>query len=166
VNVHEPRTATCSASSTFLVGGGDVQDTVGVDVESDFDLRDTSRCGGDTGKVELAEQVAVLGSCTFTSADKSSGKTNKITITNDKGRLSKEEIERMVAEAEKYKAEDEEAAARISAKNGLESYAYNLKNTVLGEDATASKLSAEDKSALQAARAYHPEHHRRRTVAA
>lgn len=52
------------------------------------------------------------------------GRTQKITITNDKGRLSKEEIERMVNDAEKYKAEDEAAAARIAAKNGLESYAY------------------------------------------
>ncbi|CAG8876855.1 unnamed protein product [Penicillium nalgiovense] len=56
--------------------------------------------------------------------------SNKITITNDKGRLSKEEIERMLSEAEKYKEEDEAEAARIQAKNGLESYAYSLKNTL------------------------------------
>jgi L1 cell adhesion molecule like protein len=62
--------------------------------------------------------------------EKGTGKTNKITITNDKGRLSKEEIERMLAEAEKYKAEDEAEAGRIQAKNGLESYAYSLKNTL------------------------------------
>ncbi|KAJ5693294.1 Heat shock 70 kDa protein [Penicillium macrosclerotiorum] len=61
---------------------------------------------------------------------KGTGKSNKITITNDKGRLSKEEIERMLAEAEKYKAEDEAEAGRIQAKNGLESYAYSLKNTL------------------------------------
>jgi L1 cell adhesion molecule like protein len=52
--------------------------------------------------------------------EKGTGKSNKIIITNDKGRLSKEEIERMLAEAEKYKAEDEAESARISAKNGLE----------------------------------------------
>ena len=51
--------------------------------------------------------------------EKGTGKTNKITITNDKGRLSKEEIERMLAEAEKYKAEDEAEAGRIQSKNGL-----------------------------------------------
>ena len=62
--------------------------------------------------------------------EKGTGKSNKITITNDKGRLSKEDIERMLAEAEKYKAEDEAEASRIHAKNGLESYAYSLKNTI------------------------------------
>ncbi|VDB87291.1 unnamed protein product [Peniophora sp. CBMAI 1063] len=63
-------------------------------------------------------------------SDKTTGKSNRITITNDKGRLSKEEIERMVNDAEKYKAEDEDAAARITTKNDLESYAYNLRNSL------------------------------------
>merc|ERR1712187_521774 len=62
--------------------------------------------------------------------EKGTGKSNKITITNDKGRLSKQEIERMLSEAEKYKEDDEAEAARIQAKNGLESYAYSLKNTL------------------------------------
>ena len=61
------------------------------------------------------------------------GQKNKITITNDKGRLSKEEIERMVQEAEKYKAEDEEARKRIDAKNALENYAFNMRNTIKDE---------------------------------
>lgn len=68
--------------------------------------------------------------------------------TNDKGRLSKDEIERMVSEAEKYKQEDEEAAARIQAKNGLEAYAYNLRNSIEGD--LADKLSDEDKETLGA----------------
>lgn len=58
---------------------------------------------------------------------------NKIVITNDKGRLSKDEIERMVQEAEKYKAEDEEHKKRIDAKNGLENYAFNMRNTIRDE---------------------------------
>lgn len=61
------------------------------------------------------------------------GQKNKITITNDKGRLSKEEIERMVQEAEKYKAEDEDARKRIDAKNALENYAFNMRNTIKDE---------------------------------
>ncbi|KAJ6106688.1 Heat shock 70 kDa protein [Penicillium capsulatum] len=77
---------------------------------------------------------------------KGTGKSNKITITNDKGRLSKEEIERMLAEAEKYKAEDEAEAGRIQAKNGLESYAYSLKNT-LGEGKL--QISEEDKKKVE-----------------
>lgn len=61
------------------------------------------------------------------------GQKNKITITNDKGRLSKDEIERMVQEAEKYKAEDEDARKRINAKNALENYAFNMRNTIKDE---------------------------------
>ena len=81
--------------------------------------------------------------------EKGTGKTNKITITNDKGRLSKEEIERMLAEAEKYKAEDEAEAGRIQAKNGLESYAYSLRNT-LSDSKVDEKLEAGDKEKLTA----------------
>lgn len=58
------------------------------------------------------------------------GSRNKIVITNDKGRLSKDEIERMVQEAEKYKVEDEEHKKRIDAKNSLENYAFNMRNTI------------------------------------
>ena len=82
--------------------------------------------------------------------EKGTGKTNKIVITNDKGRLSKEEIERMLADAEKYKEEDEAEAGRIQAKNGLESYAYSLKNTV-SDPKVEEKLSAEDKESLTGA---------------
>jgi L1 cell adhesion molecule like protein len=114
-----------------------------------FDLSGIPPAPRGVPQIEVTFDIDANGILNVSAADKSSGKTNKITITNDKGRLSKEEIERMVSEAEKYKAEDEEAAARISAKNGLESYAYNLKNTVLGDPATADKLSSEDKSTLQ-----------------
>jgi len=82
--------------------------------------------------------------------DKTTGKKNKITITNDKGRLSKEDIERMVKEAEKYKGEDEKNKERIEAKNGLENYAYSLRNTIK-DDKISSKLSDSDKEALNKA---------------
>jgi len=62
--------------------------------------------------------------------DKSTGKSNKITITNDKGRLSKEEIEKLVKDAEKYKNEDEAVKRKVEAKNGLENYCYSIKNTL------------------------------------
>ena len=61
---------------------------------------------------------------------KSTGKTEKITITNNKGRLSKEDIERLVKEAEKYKTEDEIIKKKIDAKNGLENYTYSIRNTL------------------------------------
>ncbi|ORE06932.1 hsp71-like protein [Rhizopus microsporus var. microsporus] len=101
-------------------------------------------------QIEVTFDVDANGILNVSALDKTTGKSNKITITNDKGRLSKEEIERMVNEAEKYKAEDEAAAARIQARNGLESYAYNLRNT-LQEEKVASKLDAADKEKLEKA---------------
>ncbi|KAK3906443.1 heat shock 70 kDa protein [Staphylotrichum tortipilum] len=80
--------------------------------------------------------------------EKGTGKTNHIVITNDKGRLSKEDIERMLAEAEKFKEEDEAEAGRVSAKNGLESYAYSLRNT-LSDSKVDEKLEASDKETLK-----------------
>ena len=70
--------------------------------------------------------------------------------TNGEGHLSKEEIERMVNEAEKYKKEDEEAAARIQSKNGLESYTYNLRNS-LNDEKLKDKFDAADKMKLESA---------------
>jgi len=96
-------------------------------------------------QVEVSFDVDANGILNVSAADKTTGKSSKITITNEKGRLSKEEIERMLAEAEKYKAEDEEAASRVQAKNGVESYAFSLKST-LSEN--GDKFSAEDKEAL------------------
>lgn len=118
-------------------------------------------------QVEVTFDIDANGILNVSAADKTTGKSNRITITNDKGRLSKEEIERMVNEAEKYKgmypplmnsifdqlrlcytAEDEAAAARIQAKNGLESYAYNLRNSI-NDEKLAGKLDASDKSKLE-----------------
>ncbi|EJU05462.1 heat shock cognate 70 [Dacryopinax primogenitus] len=101
-------------------------------------------------QIEVTFDIDANGILNVSASDKTTGKSNRITITNDKGRLSKEEIERMVADAEKYKAEDEAAALRISAKNGLESYAYNLRNS-LTDDKLASKFDAGDKAKLQEA---------------
>ncbi|KAI6005502.1 heat shock protein HSS1 [Pisolithus albus] len=81
-------------------------------------------------------------------SDKTTGKSNRITITNDKCRL--EELKRMVWEAEEYKAEDEAAAARIQAKNGLESYAYNLRNSI-NDEKLAGKFDPADKTKLESA---------------
>ena len=95
-------------------------------------------------QIEVTFDMDANGILNVSAADKTTGKSNRITITNDKGRLSKEEIERMVSEAEKYKAEDAEATERIAAKNGLESYAYNLRNS-LTDEKLADKFDAADK---------------------
>merc|ERR1711920_146327 len=81
-------------------------------------------------QIEVTFDIDANGILNVSAVDKSTGKENKITITNDKGRLSKEEIERMVNEAEKYKNEDEKQKNRISAKNALESYCFNMKSTL------------------------------------
>ncbi|CAG8784354.1 5292_t:CDS:2, partial [Dentiscutata erythropus] len=81
-------------------------------------------------QIEVTFDIDANGILNVSAYDKTTGGYNKITITNDKGRLSKEEIERMVADAEKYRAEDEKVAQRIQARNSLESYAYNLRNTL------------------------------------
>ncbi|KAJ3345023.1 70-kilodalton heat shock protein, partial [Allomyces javanicus] len=101
-------------------------------------------------QIEVTFDIDANGILNVTAVDKQTERSNKITITNDKGRLSKEDIERMVAEAEKYKKEDEEAAARVQAKNGLESYAYNLRNTI-NDDKVGGKLDKDDKDKLDAA---------------
>jgi heat shock protein 1/8 len=100
-------------------------------------------------QIEVTFDLDANGIMNVSALEKGTGKSNKIVITNDKGRLSKEEIERMLAEAEKYKAEDEAEAGRISAKNGLESYAYSLKNT-LSDSKVDEKLEAADKETLKA----------------
>eukprot|EP00178_Gracilaria_changii_P002594 TRINITY_DN13857_c0_g1_i1.p1 TRINITY_DN13857_c0_g1~~TRINITY_DN13857_c0_g1_i1.p1 ORF type:complete len:138 (+),score=28.79 TRINITY_DN13857_c0_g1_i1:3-416(+) len=94
-------------------------------------------------QIEVTFDIDANGILNVSATDKSTGKENKITITNDKGRLSKEEIERMVNDAEKYKAEDEVQKERISARNALESYAYNMKSTV-EDDKLKDKISADD----------------------
>merc|ERR1712117_468764 len=98
-------------------------------------------------QIEVTFDIDANGILNVSALDKSSGKQEKITITNDKGRLSKDEIERMVNEAEEYKAEDDKQKERISAKNGLESYCFNMKSTIEDEN-FKGKISDEDRSAI------------------
>merc|ERR1719266_2888417 len=103
-----------------------------------FDLTGIPPAPRGVPQIEVTFDIDANGILNVSATDKSTGKENKITITNDKGRLSKEDIEKMVNEAEKYKAEDEKQRDRISAKNGLESYCFNMKSTM------AEKYKAED----------------------
>lgn len=99
-------------------------------------------------QIEVTFDIDANGILNVSAEDKSTGKKNKITITNDKGRLTKEQIENMVQEAEKYKAEDEAAKSRIEARNSLENYCYTLRNT-MGEDKVKDKVSSDDKKAIE-----------------
>jgi len=98
-------------------------------------------------QIEVTFDIDANGILNVSAQDKSTGKQNKITITNDKGRLSKDDIERMVKEAEKYKAEDESQRERVQAKNALESYAFNMKQTVEDEQ-VKSKIDESDRKKI------------------
>merc|ERR1712232_1088474 len=98
-------------------------------------------------QIEVTFDIDANGILNVSAQDKSTGKSNQITITNEKGRLSKEEIERMVNDAETYKQEDEKQRDRITAKNGLESYAFNMKSSVEDEK-VKDKISEDDKKKI------------------
>merc|ERR1711971_901796 len=112
-----------------------------------FDLTGIPPAPRGVPQIGVTFDIDANGILNVSAADKSTGKQNKITITNDKGRLSKEDIEKMVNEAEKYKAEDEKQKERISSKNGLESYCFNMKTTIEDEK-MKDKISDDDRKAI------------------
>ena len=112
-----------------------------------FDLTGIPPAPRGVPQIEVTFDIDANGILNVSASDKSTGKQNKITITNDKGRLSKEEIEKMVTDAEKFKADDEKQKERISAKNGLESYCFNMKTTI-DDDNLKDKISDDDKKKI------------------
>mgnify|MGYP005993677549 FL=1 len=100
-------------------------------------------------QIEVSFEIDANGILQVSAADKATGKAEKITITADKGRLSQEDIERMVQEAEEFAEEDKKVKERIDAKNGLESFLYNLKNTLEDEEkGIADKIEPAEKDEL------------------
>merc|ERR1712232_682636 len=100
-------------------------------------------------QIDVCFDIDASGILNVSALEKSTGKENKITITNDKGRLSQDEIERMVSEAEKFKAEDDANRNRIESKNGLENYCYSLKSSISSEE-VAGKIPEDEKAHLDA----------------
>merc|ERR1711997_1045583 len=98
-----------------------------------FDLNGIPPAPRGVPQIEVTFDIDANGILNVSAVDKSSGKQEKITITNDNGRLSADEIEKMVSDAEKYKAEDDKQKEKISAKNSVESYCFNMKSTVEDE---------------------------------
>merc|ERR1712232_507629 len=115
-----------------------------------FDLTNIPPAPRGTPQIEVTFDVDSNGILNVSALEKGSGKAEKIRITNDKGRLSKEEIEKMVADAEKFKGEDDKQKERIAAKNGLESFIFNLKSSLDNEE-IKTKLSSEELSGAQSA---------------
>lgn len=99
-------------------------------------------------QIEVSFELDANGILKVTAGDKGTGKSESITITNDKGRLTQEEIDRMVQEAEKYADEDKATKERIEARNGLENYAFSLKNQVNDDEGLGGKLDDDDKETV------------------
>merc|ERR1719389_949019 len=95
-------------------------------------------------QIEVTFEIDANGILNVGAEDKGTGKNEKITITNDKGRLSQEEIERMVQEAEEFQEEDKKVREKIEARNALENYVYSVKGV-------ADKISDDDKETIEKA---------------
>ena len=109
-----------------------------------FDLKGIPPAPRGVPRIEVSFDVDADGILTVSAKDQSTGNSNNITITNDKGRLSKTDIDRMVAEAEQYKEEDEKKRDKVNAKNNLEGYAHQVKQAV-EDPKNDHKLDPEDK---------------------
>jgi len=101
-------------------------------------------------QIEVTFDIDANGILNVSAQDKSTGKSSQITITNEKGRLSQSEIDRMVQEAEKYRDEDEANKVKIEAKNGLENYCFTMRNT-LNEEKLKEKFEDGDKEKIEKA---------------
>eukprot|EP01010_Urceolus_cornutus_P000778 NODE_128_length_2298_cov_22027.501556_g104_i0.p1 GENE.NODE_128_length_2298_cov_22027.501556_g104_i0~~NODE_128_length_2298_cov_22027.501556_g104_i0.p1 ORF type:complete len:653 (-),score=225.11 NODE_128_length_2298_cov_22027.501556_g104_i0:262-2220(-) len=112
-----------------------------------FDLHGIPPAPRGVPQIDVTFDIDANGLLNVSAEDKTTGKKQQITITNDKGRLTKEEIERMVNDAKTYEADDKAQRERIDAKNGLENYAYSMKNTI-NDEKVAGKLDSADKQKI------------------
>jgi len=102
-------------------------------------------------QIEVTFEINADGILNVGAEDKGTGKSERITITADKGRLSEDDIERLVREAEEFAEEDKLVKQTIDARNGLEGYAYNMKNTINDDDKLGDKIEEEDKETIEEA---------------
>jgi len=101
-----------------------------------------------TPQIEVSFDIDANGILNVNACDKATGKAEKITITNDKGRLSKEEIEKLVADADRFRAQDDAIRKKVEAKNGFEHYCFQMKNT-LNEQNLQAHFTEEDKKTIE-----------------
>jgi molecular chaperone DnaK (HSP70) len=111
-----------------------------------FDLTGIPPAPRGVPQIEVSFDVDANGILSISASDKGTGKTQSLTITSEKGRLSEEEIERMVREAEEFAEQDAAERDKVQARNSLEAYLYNLKNSI--NDTLEGKLNEEDKTTL------------------
>lgn len=115
----------------------------------EFDLAGIPPMPRGVPQIEISYDIDANGILNVSAVEKSTGKSNKITITNDKSR-SKEDIERMVAEASRYEAEDKVVMERVEAHNGAEAYLYNTRNAI-NEEKVKAVLTEDDRTAVETA---------------
>jgi heat shock protein 5 len=114
-----------------------------------FDLNNIPSAPRGVPQIEVTFDIDENGILNVGAQDKGTGKTESITITNDKGRLSKEEIDQMIKDAEKFADEDKMAKERVDAKNSLESYIHNMRNQIEDKEKLADKIEDEDKDKIE-----------------
>merc|ERR1712164_147763 len=113
-----------------------------------FDLTGLPPAPRGVPQIDVTFEIDANGILNVKAEDKGTGKAEKITITNDKGRLSQEEIDRMVKEAEQFADEDKKVKGRVEAKNSIENYLYSMKNTVEDKKKAGDKISEDDKKTI------------------
>merc|ERR1712072_84614 len=116
-----------------------------------FDLTNIPPAPRGVPQIEVTFEIDANGILVVSAEDKGTGSKEKITITNDQNRLTPEDIERMINDAEKFKEEDEKVKAQVEARNGLESMAYQLKNQLGDKEKLGGKIGDEDKATMEAA---------------
>lgn len=114
-----------------------------------FDLTGIPPAPRGVPQIEVTFEIDVNGILKVTAEDKGTGNKEKITITNDHNRLTPEDIERMIKDAEKFADDDKKVKERVEARNDLESYVYSLKNQINDKDKLGAKLATEDKEKLE-----------------
>jgi len=113
-----------------------------------FDLSGIPPAPRGVPQIDVTFEIDANGILNVKAEDKGTGKAEKITITNDKGRLNQDEIDRMVKEAEQFAEEDKKVKGKVEAKNSLENYLYSMKNTVTDQKKLGEKISEEDKKTV------------------
>ena len=116
-----------------------------------FDLNGIPPAARGVPQIEVTFELDENSILSVTAVEKGSNKQESITITNDKGRLSKEEIEQMIKDAEKFADQDKELKDKIDAKNSLDNYIHTMRNTIEDKEKLADKLEEEDKEKIQEA---------------
>merc|ERR1740131_713792 len=116
-----------------------------------FDLNGIPPAPRGVPQIEVTFEIDVNGILRVSAEDKGTGKKEKITISNDQNRLSPEDIERMVNDAEKFAEDDKKVKEQVDAKNEFESYAYSLKNQIGDKEKMGGKLSEDDKATIEKA---------------